>query len=324
LTGAIFYITVKAFTMYQLPEEIIESIDGLSSKVSTKALQQAVAALTMLYKRATVRRLETPEEHIAYLVCRFPATFAVNRTVFSQLDCQRFQSFLDVGAGPATSLLALLQQCSIQQATLIERDPQFIRMAKELLAPYPVKTAWQQNDALQALTEAKPHDLVCASYMLSEGDVSEVVEQMWKKCNSHLVLIETGTPKGYEALMQARDILIASGAKIIAPCPHHQKCPMPESDWCHFAVRLARSKLHRQLKEAELGYEDEKYSYLIVAKENATQEVRPRIVGAPCRRSGHVHFKLCMPDGTLAHQTVSRKDKEAYKDAKEASWGDSL
>lgn len=310
--------------MYQLPEEVIECIDRLSSTVSTKALQQAVATLTMLYQRVSVRRLETAEERIAYLACRFPATFAVNRTVFSQLEGLKFESFLDVGAGPATSLLALLQQCSIQQATLIERDPQFIRLAKELLAPYPVKTAWLQNDALQALTEARMHDLVCASYMLSEGDVGQVVERMWEKCSSHLVLIETGTPKGYGVLMQARDVLIASGAKIIAPCPHHQKCPMAGEDWCHFAARLPRSKLHRQLKDAALCYEDEKYSYLIVARESALVETKPRIVGAPCRRSGHVHVKLCMPDGTLTNRTVSRKDKDAYTKAKDASWGDSL
>ena len=37
------------------------------------------------------------------------------------------------------------------------------------------------------------------------------------------------------------------------------------ANWCHFAVRLARTSLHRDVKGARLGYEDEKYSFLVVS-----------------------------------------------------------
>ena len=38
---------------------------------------------------------------------------------------------------------------------------------------------------------------------------------------------------------------------------------MTAPDWCHVAVRVERTRRMRQIKHAELGYEDEAMSYLI-------------------------------------------------------------
>ena len=64
--------------------------------------------------------------------------------------------------------------------------------------------------------------------------------------------------------------LAAAGAHVIAPCPHAADCPLAAADWCHFAQRIERTKIHRSVKGAELGYEDEKFSYIAVARHPAT------------------------------------------------------
>jgi ribosomal protein RSM22 (predicted rRNA methylase) len=97
-------------------------------------------------------------------------------------------------------------------------------------------------------------------------------------------------------------------------------CPLPPDDWCHFGVRLPRSKLHRRAKGVELGYEDEKYSYAALGRE-PVRKADARIIRQPQVRSGHVNLVTCEADG-IHTRTVSRKRGALYKDARGVAWGD--
>jgi len=97
---------------------------------------------------------------------------------------------------------------------------------------------------------------------------------------------------------------------------------MTTGDWCHFAERLPRSSAHRLAKSSELGYEDEKYSYVVVSR-SAVRVPEARILRHPRKHSGHVELELCTPDG-LKRETISRKNGERYKRARKAEWGDAL
>ena len=92
-------------------------------------------------------------------------------------------------------------------------------------------------------------------------------------------------------------------------------------DWCHFSQRVERTSQHRQLKGGALGYEDEKFSYLIAAK-NAAPSTGARIVRHPGKHSGHVKLALCTAQGQIENRTITRSSKEAYKRARKAEWGD--
>jgi ribosomal protein RSM22 (predicted rRNA methylase) len=91
-------------------------------------------------------------------------------------------------------------------------------------------------------------------------------------------------------------------------------------DWCHFSERLERSAAHRRLKGAELGYEDEKFSYVVASKLPA-RKAAARIVRHPQQSKGHVDLQLCAPGG-LRNQTVTRSQRQEYKQARRAKWGD--
>ena len=90
-------------------------------------------------------------------------------------------------------------------------------------------------------------------------------------------------------------------------------------DWCHFAVRLERSAAHRRLKGGALGYEDEKFSYLVAGRAPAEMPLA-RIVRHPMARPGHIQLTLCTAQG-LERRTVTKSQKEAYRRARRAEWG---
>ena len=152
-----------------------------------------------------------------------------------------------------------------------------------------------------------PVDLVTAAYALNElrpDDAVALLDRVWPATAGALVLVEPGTPAAYERMMVLRARLVELGATILAPCPHDGPCPL-QGDWCHFAVRLARSSAHRAAKGARRGFEDEKFTYVVATRVADADRDRPRILRHPLVRPGHVRFRLCTRDG-IGETTVAR------------------
>lgn len=166
-------------------------------------------------------------------------------------------------------------------------------------------------------------DLVISSYVLNELDYSniiKVIDKMWDSTNKALLVVEPGTPKGYEIIKLIRDHLISKGGYILAPCPHMDKCPLPSNDWCRFSTRVARSKLHKTLKGGDAPYEDEKYCYVAFSKSPCTR-CNNRILRHPQISSGFITLEVCSKEG-LKKIKVTKKDKELFKTARKATVGD--
>lgn len=241
----------------------------------------------------------------------------------------KIASLLDLGSGPGTALLAAAERFpQLRQATLIESDAGWIALGKRLAEqsdmPMVQQAQWLKQDLRSGLACEK-HDLVVISYTLGElpqAAAEVVLNKAWKCAGKLLVLIEPGTPRGFAAINAARSSLIVNNVTIFAPCPHHFTCPMAAAgDWCHFSQRVERTSQHRQLKGGALGYEDEKFSYLVAARIDAPSAAA-RIVRHPGKHSGHVQLVLCTTEGKIENRTVTRSNKEAYKRARKAEWGD--
>src|SRR5262249_24413524 len=114
-----------------------------------------------------------------------------------------------------------------------------------------------------------------------------------------------------------------AGASIVTPCPHHQTCPITAPDWCHFSRRVARSRLHKAAKEADVPWEDEKFIY-IAASRRKGQAVDARIVAPPRPGKGRFDLKSCCAEGALRERTISRRDGALFKRARRSDWGDSF
>lgn len=318
--------------MNSFPVVVQEKINELLSGLSLDRLSLFSKKLTEFYqqKRSTLPEIASKDEHLAYLACRMPATYAALVDVFQRIQeiCPDYtpKSLLDFGAGPGTSFLAAQAVFeTLQNGTLVERDSLFIELAKKYL---PQEVTWLQKDLCKLDTMmVDPADLVVVSYAL--GELHEIAQRQlidvcFKKSNHLIVLVEPGTPRGYEVILKARTKLLELGVTLVAPCPHHGKCPLLQNDWCHFATRLPRTSLHRKVKGAALSFEDEKFSYLVASKQPKSHAPYDRILRPPQKHSGHLQLTLCTSSETFCQKTISKRDKESFVLAKKAGWGDIL
>ena len=273
----------------------------------------------------------SPEDVLAYATTRLPATYAAIGIALGELH-ERISfepaTQLDLGAGPGTAIWAAAELWpSLRRATAVEPEAAMVRLGLELAARSASlpEVKWA-GGTLPGAVPAGRFDLVTLGYVLGELDDDAragTIDRAWAAAVHALVVVEPGTPAGYRRVLAARDRLLAAGGTVVAPCPHDRECPLEGTDdWCHFAVRVARTSAHRLAKEAQLGHEDEKFSYVVVARAPAPRAAA-RVLRHPQLRRGHVALEVCAPEG-LRNETVSKREGERYRRARKLSWGDDL
>jgi ribosomal protein RSM22 (predicted rRNA methylase) len=261
-----------------------------------------------------------------------PATYAAVTASLNALSEIRPDfapaSLLDVGAGPGTATWAAAEAFpSLQNFALLDANDALRTLALSLFSDsFRLRAVgYERGEARSALAKAGAADLVVASYMIGEIGAAEqksLAELMWQKTGDTLLVVEPGTPAGYARIIALRERLIALGAHVAAPCPHDGKCPLATPDWCHFTQRLQRSRAHKQVKGAELPYEDEKFAYVALTRTPMTK--RPsRVLAQPEISKVEISAKLCTPDG-LAWRRVPRRAKADYAVARRWRWGDAV
>ncbi|HEX7886137.1 MAG TPA: small ribosomal subunit Rsm22 family protein, partial [Phenylobacterium sp.] len=281
--------------------------------------------------RGSAAVIKGRDDALAYALARLPATYAADAMVFAEAQARAPDfapaSLLDAGCGPGGgSWAAAAAWPSLDRVTWFDASAPFLDMAERLAAqaPTPVSRADAQRGDLTAGPFPKA-DLVLASYALAEIAASaqqSVVERLWTACEGLLALVEPGTPAGYGRILAARDMLIAAGARILAPCPHEAACPLAAPDWCHFSVRLPRSRDHRLAKGAEVPFEDEKFAYLLAARPAvAAAPAAGRILSRPKAGKPGIEFKVCGAEG-LDRVFVPRRDKPSHARARRLDWGE--
>jgi ribosomal protein RSM22 (predicted rRNA methylase) len=288
---------------------------------SPSELKKAAQALSGRYRMGQVPYLRSPQDRHAYLLTRYPATKAALHRVFQEISSFPIETMLDIGAGPGTSWEAATETWeNLKKATLMERDRDFVEIGSKMTPADRVQ--WITGDVSKQST-FEIHDLVLFSYSWGEILDLALLERAWQATGKFLVVVEPGTPRGYQSMLKARDFCISKKASVFAPCPHSNKCPWQNtSEWCHFGIRLERSNDHRLAKEGSLGFEDEKYSYVILSKEPLETSFS-RLLKDPLRRKGHTLITLCSKGG-IENQTITKKDKEVYKKINKLKWGDKI
>jgi ribosomal protein RSM22 (predicted rRNA methylase) len=322
----------------EFPAPLREAVEAALEGVPLDQLRKASDRLTARYRSETrdgALHLSNDLAARAYLAVRMPATYAAIRASFAAAaDLQPDfapRTVLDVGAGPGTALFAA-RDCwtSITNAELIEASAAIRHWGERLLPLLSLQSVrWNGVDVADASTE-QSHDLVVLAYLLDElppAALAPLIERMWEATAGMLIAVEPGTPAGWTRILQVRERLIALGAQIIAPCAHALACPVVAPDWCHFSRRVARSRMHRRIKSADVPWEDEKFIYLAASREPATPvqaRVQARVIAHPQIRGGTVTLTLCNRDGTRTEPLLSRRDGLRYAQARRLDWGDAI
>jgi ribosomal protein RSM22 (predicted rRNA methylase) len=320
-------------TSPDLPAELKASLDGKLRGFSRSDAAGRAASISKTYRgggnSGTIR---SEADALAYALARMPATYAavtasLNALIEIRPDLAP-KTLLDVGAGPGTATWAAAEAFpSLKDFTLLDANDALRALALDLVTDsFRLRDVnYERGQARAALATAAAADLVVASYMIGEigdGEQRALAELMWAKTGDTLLVVEPGTPAGYARIMALRDHLIGLGAHVAAPCPHDSKCPLEPPDWCHFSQRLQRTRAHKQVKGAELPFEDERFSYVALTRQPFGR--RPsRVLAQPAVGKVEVAAKLCTPAG-VAISRVPRRTKADYALARRWRWGDAV
>jgi ribosomal protein RSM22 (predicted rRNA methylase) len=320
-------------TSPDLPAELKAALDGKLRGFSRSDAAGRAASISKTYRDGGGSgAIRSEADALAYALARMPATYAavtasLNALVGIRPDFAP-KNMLDIGAGPGTATWAAAEAFpSLQRFALLDANDALRALALGLFSDsFRLRdVGYERSEARSALTDADAADLVIASYMIGEIGAAEqkaLGELMWQKTRDTLLVVEPGTPAGYARIIALRERLIVLGAHVAAPCPHDGKCPLEPPDWCHFTQRLQRSRAHKQVKGAELPFEDERFAYVALTRAPIAQ--RPaRVLAQPTVSKVEVTAKLCTTDG-LAFRKVPRRAKADYASARRWRWGDTV
>ncbi|MFD9871790.1 small ribosomal subunit Rsm22 family protein, partial [Streptomyces niveus] len=317
-------------------------LDGLPPSQAARAVERLIAN----YRGATptgTPLLRDRSDVAAYAAYRMPATFEAVRSALEALAVAAPgwvpASHVDVGGGTGAAVWAAEATWPDQgdeggvsgagegrTTTVLDWAEPALALGRELATgsrvPALRDVEWRRTRIGTGL-KLPECDLVTVSYVLNEltdGDRAALVAETARAAEA-VVIVEPGTPDGYERVIEARDVLIGAGLRVAAPCPHSGACPIePGTDWCHFAARVSRSSLHRQVKGGSLAYEDEKFSYVAAVRFDA-EPVRARVTRKPQTRKGQMLLDLCTENDGLRRESVSKRHGPLYRSARDAGAG---
>ena len=315
-----------------IPFELREAIENMVEGKDLSQIKKTVKDISGKYKNNSGRGkvlINSDNDAQVYSCFRMPATYGACYDAFSYVK-EFFNgsigSVTDVGAGTGAASWAVDRIFDPKSIRCLEREISMRKIGQELMNADKVlqdKTSWESYDLLSDDVN-ESSDLTISSYVFNELDPNNVIKaitKLWDKTDKLMRIVEPGTVEGYNVIKMIREHLISLGGNVVAPCPHMGSCDLKD-DWCHFACRVQRSKLHKIIKEGDVPYEDEKYSFIAVSREE-TPRTKCRVLRHPYINKGQIDLTVCTPDGKT-NMTVRKRDGDIFKKARKCKQGDSL
>ena len=299
--------------MFDLPEDILFSFDELFETYGVnKGGAQFYSELSENYRNQNFKEMNFSHA-IAYALGRMPATYGVIKYVLERFKNtgENFSNILDIGAGVGALKIAL-QDCGINYEAL-EKSEAMRKVFRKLNGD----DSKIYSEDFQKFQVKYSYQAVFASYFINEiKDKKSALKKMFDLSEKYVFILEPGTPNGFRNILEAKKIATELGWYLLLPCATRD-CKISGEDWCHFSIRLPRTRRHTKLKNAKLPYEDEKFCYVIFSKKKTNFFANNTIIKRPIKKSGHTIFDVCTSEGI---RRVVRTDKSSKK----LQWGDQL
>ena len=285
------------------------------------AVERLSRGLTRERELAGARYLDDPRLLGAYLLFYWPVSYLQARGILSELP-RRPRAVLDLGSGPGPVAFAALD-AGAAEVMLADRSSRALEAARALAeaAGEPVATrAWNpsQGQPLAQLASGRRFDVVAIGHVLNElfqgapdpdARRAALLEEALGllEPGGSLVVIEPALRDTSRALLGVRDLLVARGHAIRAPCLFRGPCPalLRETDWCHAERPVDPPPLVASIgRAAGLRREAVKMSYLVVAAPGERWPAPPpgrvfRIVSEPLPGKGRLRYMGCGPEGRM-------------------------
>jgi ribosomal protein RSM22 (predicted rRNA methylase) len=320
--------------------------DGLSRE----GLIQAVGELSRLFTKERnalgQRYLDEPNLARAYLQYFLPVNLSKVQVLLDEmppLESRKQISVLDLGSGPGTGALAVLDWWHQRK-----RDGELTVMAIDSAATalHRADQLWSEYCRAAAIARARlqihegnvergvwlerarqkaPYDLIILANCLNEiyadkqdpiaARTSRVVELLGLLApHGTVMIVEPALRETSRALHQVRDRLLQEKrCTVYSPCLHEQACPalVNPFDWCHEERGWEPPAVIREI-DKQVGFIKDalKFSYLLLRKDGRTIVERHqsvyRVVSELRVMKGEKRAWLCNEQG---RQEVGRQDR---------------
>ncbi|XP_064640201.1 methyltransferase-like protein 17, mitochondrial [Lineus longissimus] len=356
---------LKMTAMKLEAEEIndMSSFDAMSPEEQYKCFNDRKNRVLKKLKNSTYRwesiRFDA-HNSIVYMAARMVQEYSVLLRVLTEISKRvpdfKPETFFDFGSGTGSAMWAAntVWTNSLNEHYCVDVSADMNTLAQLLL-----QDGNDQGDMCfkgVAFRQFLPgshknkYDLVISAYSLFElpsaSERRKVIENLWKKTDGYLVIVEHGTNAGFKVISEAREAVLrmssleSSGenhltpmekkeevslvGRIFSPCPHQSRCPRTNDKTpCNFDVGY--KPLEYLMKD---GKKLERFSYIVFkkGKEQSLSSSWPRVIRPVSLPARHVHCRLCCPNGKLEHHilTAKKNGQDLYKCARASGWGDLL
>ncbi|MDH4084092.1 MAG: small ribosomal subunit Rsm22 family protein [Nitrospira sp.] len=333
---------------------LLGAINGLvqGEGLSHEKIVQAIAELSRRFNRERSSLNQTYLDNrllsTAYLQYFLPVNLAKIQVLLTELPAPEVVeefSVLDIGSGPGTGALAVLDwwyqrrvPCAVS-VTAIDRSTGALRQARQLWNGYcqaaglgeidlqTVEGDLERRAWVAPVSKRAPFDLMILANALNEVHVeasdqiiarTAFVEEALSLLDAHgtMMIVEPALRETSRALHQVRDRLLQEKhCTIYSPCLHENNCPalVKPDDWCHEERAWEPPALIQEI-DSEVGFIKDalKFSYLLLRKDGKTIVDRQpdvhRVVSELRELKGEKRAWLCNETG---RSEIGRQDRLA-------------